>query len=154
MKLIVRISIIFCIMLAGLGGLRMAYRWVDGLFRAQMVAYYQFKRAHVSGGKILSVSMVQPNQQATNRSDDSRRYKICFSIDSFSDIPQDLQSEYETAERSRERTEGQPCGITRQTQLPAYIKPGEDIEVVYLLYGRGIITFERLVVDGQEVGFE
>jgi len=148
------ILIILCVVLAGVGTSGMIYRWADKVFRNQMAANYQFKRAHVSVGKVLSVSMVQPKQGVTNSSDDQPKYKICFKIDSFADVPPELRSEYEAAERSRERAEGPPCVIARQTQLPTKIRSGQAVQVVYLLYGKGVITVERLVVDGQELELE
>jgi hypothetical protein len=151
MKWIARISIIVCLLLASAFATVAAYRWADGMFRARMHENYEFKRMHVSSGRVVSVSKVKLGQQGEGSGEDSPHYKICFSIDSFSDIPSDLQEEYAAAERARTIKEGPHCIISRQTSLPSNLKPGDALEVNYLLYGSGVITVERLVVAGKDI---
>ena len=71
-----------------------------------MAANYEFKRVHVSNGRVLSVSPIEPGKESGQNTGDYPHLKICFSIDSFSDIPRDLQEEYETAEKVRTAKEG------------------------------------------------
>lgn len=152
MKWIARISIILCVLLASAVAAVAVYRWADGMFRARMHENYEFKRMHVSSGEVISISKVKLGQQGKDSGEDLPNYKICFSIDSFSDIPSDLQEEYAAAEKARTIKEGPQCIVSRQTSLPSNLKPGDALEVNYLLYGRGVITVERLVVAGKDIG--
>jgi hypothetical protein len=151
MKRTARLTIILCVLLATAGAALVAYRWVDGVFRVRMTDNYEFKRMHTSRGEVISISPMQAEQQAKGGAPGPPHYKICFSIDSFSDIPLDLQAEYAAAESARNIKEGPQCITSRNASLPASLKPGDTLEVDYLLYGRGIITVERLVASGQDI---
>lgn len=152
MKRYARLSIIVCVLLASVGYAAVAaYQWADRLFRDQMAANYEFKREHVSSAKVLSVSPIEPGKASGQNVEDFPHFKICFSIDSFTDIPRDLQKEYETAEKIRRAKDGPMCIVPHQALRDTDLKPGEPIEVYYLLYGRGIALPTRIVVEGQEL---
>jgi hypothetical protein len=116
-----------------------------------MAANYEFKREHVSSGKVLSVSPIEPGKESGKNTGDFPHLKICFSIDSFTDIPRDLQEEYETAEKIRFAKEGPQCIIPHQALRHTDLKPGDPVEVDYLLYGRGVAIPSRIVVYGQDL---
>lgn len=151
MNRIARLSIILCVLLAGAGVAVVAYGWADRMFRTSMAENIEFKRMHHAPGKVLSFSIMKPAQQVHGIGEGSPQYKICFSINSFSDIPSGLQEEYAAAERARSLKDGPQCIISRHTSLPANMKPGDALEVDYLLYGKGVITVERLVASGQDI---
>ena len=148
-----RLSIMVCVLLATVGVAVVAYHWVDRLFRDRMAANYEFKRAHVSSGRVLSVSPIQQGKESGQNAGDFPHFKVCFSIDSFADIPRDLQEEYETAERLRTAKDGPRCIVPHEALHHSNLKPGDPIEVDYLLYGGGTITVSRIVVYGQELEF-
>jgi hypothetical protein len=128
-----------------------AYHWADRIFRDRRAANYEFKRAHISSGRILSVLQIEPGKDSEQNTKGFPHFKICFSIDSFKDIPRDLQEEYETAEKIRTIQEGPMCIVPHQALRDIDLKPGEPIEVYYLLYGRGVALPTRIVVHGQEL---
>lgn len=152
MKRYVRLSIIVSVLLVSIGCAAVAaYHWADRLLRDRMAANYAFKRVHVSSGKVLSVSPSQQGNESGLDAGNFPHFKICFSIDSFADIPRDLQDEYDTAERVRIAKEGPRCIIPHEALRHSDLKSGDPIEVNYLLYGRGVITVSRLVVYGQDL---
>jgi hypothetical protein len=128
-----------------------AYHWADRLFRNNLAANYEFKRVHVSNGRVLSVSPIEPGKESGKNTEDLPHLKICFSIDSFSDIPRNLREEYETAEKVRIVKEGPRCIIPHQKLRDTDLKPGDPIEVDYLLYGKGVAIPSRIVVQGQDL---
>lgn len=120
----------------------LASRALDRVFKESMASSIELKRAHSSNGKIVSISSLQQGHAQS---------KICFSIDSFSDVRADYRNEYEVAERAKIAKQGPECIVNQNTPLPANLKAGDPIEVVYLLYGRGDISIARIVVSGQDV---
>lgn len=113
-----------------------------------MTANYEFKRGHVAPGTLKSISAAEIN--TTVEDDNSRTYTVCFTIDSFPDVPRDLQSEYAQAERERMAKDGPRC-IRARSQRPIDGRPEEAIRVYYLIYGHGAITVERLTIQGGEL---
>jgi len=146
-----RVLIVLIALLLGGIAVVFAYRLADGIFRARMAENYESKRIHVSSGKVLTVSATESEVPKGGTAEGPPRYKICFSIDSFSDIPNDLREEYSTAEKARILKNAPECIITTQASLPSNLKEGEAIDVYFLLYGQGVITVERLVVSGQDI---
>ena len=134
--------------IAALVGVCFGYFWIDGRFRESMASSYEFKRMHVAPGTLKSISAADNKTLA--ESNGPREHTLCFSIDSFSDVPLDLQSEYEEVERTRTAKEGPRC-IRARNQSSIDGTPGQAIQVYYLLYGQGAITVERLVIRGQEL---
>jgi hypothetical protein len=100
---------------------------------------------------VLSVSPMPQGNEGGPNAGDYPHLKICFSIDSFADIPRDLQEEYARAERLRTAKEGPRCIITHQALHHSDLKPGDPIEVDFLLYGGGVITVSRIVAYGQDL---
>ena len=152
MRRYARISIIVCVLLASVGGAAVAaYHWVDKLFRDRMAANYEFKRMHVSTGRVLSVSPIEIGNESGQNKEDFGHFKICFTIDSFMDAPRDLQEEYEAAEKARTAQDGPRCIIPHEALRHTDLKPGDPMEVNYLLNGRGAVSVYRLVIYGQEL---
>ena len=110
-----------------------------------MASSYEFKRMHVAAGTLKSIS--RADNQTPPETDSPREYTVCFSINSFSDVPRDLQSEYEEVERARMAKDGPRC-IRERNQGSFNGTPGETIQVYYLIYGQGAITVERLAIRG------
>jgi hypothetical protein len=129
-------------------GCYFGYFWIDRRFRESMASSYEVKRMHVAPGTLKSISGADNKKIA--KSDSPREYTVCFSIDSFSDVPRDLQSEYEEVERTRTSKDGPRC-IRERNQSSIDGTPGQAIQICYLLYGQGAITVERLVIRGQEL---
>jgi hypothetical protein len=124
------------------------YLWIDRRFRESMASSYEFKRMHVAPGTLKSISGADNQTPAETNS--PREYTVCFSINSFSDVPRDLQSEYEEVERTRLAKDGPRC-IQERNQGSIDGTVGEAIQVYYLIYGQGAITVERLLIRGQDL---
>lgn len=151
MKRYVRLLITVCALLALVGVAIVVYRRADRKFHDRMAESYEFKRTHVSSGTVLSITPVQVGKEPERDVDNFPHFKICFSIDSFKDVPRDLQEQYQTAEKLRTAREGPRCMVPREVLRHRDLKPGDAIEVDYLLYGSGIITISRIVVRGQDL---
>jgi hypothetical protein len=144
MKPKLMLLIVVCGSAALIGG----YLWIDRKFHNVMTTNYEFKRVHMAPGTLKSVSAA--DIQTPVEGDGTRTYTVCFTIDSFSDVPRDLQSEYEQAERTRTAKDGPRCiRVSNQRSIDG--TPKEPIQVYYLLYGQGTITVERLVIGGKEL---
>jgi hypothetical protein len=130
-----------------LAALTGGYFWIDRTFRESMPSTYEFKRMHVAPGTLTSISGAVNKPLAETNS--PREFTVCF-FDSFSDVPPNLQSEYEEFERTRTAKDGPRC-IRERNQRSIDGTPGQAIQIYYLLYGKGAITVERLVIRGQEL---
>ena len=126
------------------------YHLADWAFRRAMAASSEFKRMHVAPGTIINFSGSSQGAQRRGGTD-PEVYTVCFSIDSFSDVPSDLQAEFANAERARVAKNGPECITAYDPTGQIRAVPGDSIEVYYLLYGNGVITVERVVVHGQEL---
>ena len=144
MKPQIKVPVILGVLTALIGG----YFLIDCRFREATASSYEFKRMHVARGTLKSISGADSKTPAGT--DTRREYTVCFSVDSFSDVPSDLQSEYSGAERAHTAKDGPRC-IRGSNQNSIGGTPGEAIQVYYLLYGQGEITVERLVIRGQEL---
>ena len=131
-----------------LAALICGYLWIDRRFRESMASSNEFKRLLFAPGTLKSVSGADNRTPAETNS--PREYAVCFSINSFSDVPRDMQSEYEEVERTRMAKEGPRC-IRERNQSSIDGTPGEAIQVYYFIYGQGTITVERLVIRGQDL---
>jgi len=143
MKLQQKLIGVGCVSAVLIGG----YFWIDRNFHNVTTANYEFKRMHVAPGTLKSVSAVDTK---TPVGDSVRTYTVCFTIDSFSDVPRDLQSEYAQAERTRIANDGPRC-LRVRNQRSIEGTPEEAVQVYYLLYGHGAITVERLRIRSQEL---
>jgi hypothetical protein len=142
MKLIFRMLAFVCVLAVLIGG----YFWLDRKVRRDMAFNYEFKRMHVAPGTLRSIS------GGASTSSSAHAPTVCFTIDSFSDIPHDLQAEYAAAERSRTAKDGPRCiQVSDQRSSSIAGMPGESIQVYYLLYGHGVIDVESVAVRGQEL---
>ncbi len=144
MKPRIKVLVVGGVLAALIGG----YFWIDRKFRESMASSYEFKRIHLAQGTLKSISGA--NNKTAAETNSPREYTVCFSIDSFSDVPRDLQSKYEEVERTRTAKEGPRC-IRERNQSSIKGTPGQAIQVYYLLYGQGAITVERLVIRDQEL---
>lgn len=144
MKPIPKVLALVCIFAALIGG----YFWIDREFRAAMASSNEFKRMHVAPGTLKSVSGTA--NRTPTKTESVRVYNVCFAIDSFSDVPPDLEPEYAAAERSRTAKDGPRCiRVSHQHSIDG--TPGEAIRVYYLLEGHGAISVERLTIGDEEL---
>jgi hypothetical protein len=115
-----------------------------------MAASYEFKRSHTAPGTVTSFQVLRktPNDAGAQTSGVST---VCFTIDSFSDLPNDLQAEYADAERARVAKEGPRCITARDPTGQIQVAPGDPIKIDYLLANSGVIEVSRVVVHGHEL---
>jgi hypothetical protein len=118
----------------------------DRTFTRSMAASYEFKRAHTAPGTVIRFEV--PSQSAEQT---TSVFTLCFSIDSFSDVPRDLQAEYADAERARVAKEGPRCIAAHDPSGQLKVATGDPIEVVYLLENGGVIDVPRVVIHGKEL---
>lgn len=150
MKARSRVLIWIGVVVACFSATPVVYHFADQAFRRSMHANYEFKRMHVAPGTIVNFT---DSSQIAQRTGGKvlGEYTVCFSIDSFSDVPSDLQAEYADAERARVAKQGPECITAHDQSGQIRTVPGDSIEVYYLLYGNGKITVEGVVVHGQEL---
>ena len=116
MKLLFRVLALVCVLAVLIGG----YFWLDWKFRGATASNYEFKRMHVAPGALKSISEGAAASPT-----------MCFTIDSFSDIPHDLQAQYAEAERSRTARDGPRCIQVSGQRSSIAGMPGEAIQVYY-----------------------
>jgi len=119
-------------------------------FKRSMAASYEFKRGHIAPGTVTSFQVLRKSTndagaQTTGVS------TVCFTIDSFSDVPNDLQTEYADAERARMAKEGPMCITARGPIGQIQMAPGNPIKIEYLLENSGVIDVSTVVIHGQEL---
>ena len=115
-----------------------------------MAASYEFKRGHIAPGTVTSFQVLRnaPNDAGAKTTGVST---VCFAIDSFSDVPNDLQTEYAGAERARVAKEGPRCITARDPSGQIQIAPGDPIKIEYLLENSGVIDVSTVVIHGREL---
>jgi hypothetical protein len=117
-------------------------------FDTGMKVAIQHKSAQHAPGTILSVLDLSSGGQAEEQ---EGRVRVCFSIDSFAEVSNEDRLTYETAERARQAAKGPRCEVVRVTSSTRSMRPGDHLDVNFLLENEGQIDISRLATHGQEI---
>jgi hypothetical protein len=117
-------------------------------FDAGIKVAVQHKSAQHAPGTILSVFNLSSGSQAEEQ---EGRARVCFSIDSFAEVSIEDRPIYEPVERAREVTKGPRCEVVRVTSSTRSMRPGEHLDINFLLENEGQIDISRLAIHGQDI---
>jgi hypothetical protein len=103
---------------------------------------------HKSGqhapGTVLTVSRIQSNEKLAP-------VRICFSIDSFSEVATEDRNEYQQAERARQMAEGPRCITSYSHPFAESLKPGDHLYISFTLENGGQIAVTGISANGQDL---
>ena len=103
---------------------------------------------HKSGqhapGTVLTVSRIQSKEKLVP-------VRICFSIDSFSEVAIEDRDVYERAERTRQKTEGPRCVTSYAHPFADSLKPGDHLDISFTLENGGYIAVSGLSANGHDL---
>lgn len=139
-------------MLVGLlisaGAMALVCFWAIRSLNAGIKVAGQHKSAQHAVGTIVSVTALPRNEQ---KGDQAQRMRICFTIDSFTGLSREDQTEYEPAERSRQAREGPRCYDSHGELTGTNLKPGDHVEVHFLLENEGKMDSFGLFTHGHDL---
>jgi hypothetical protein len=76
---------------------------------------------------------------------------VCYTIDSFAEIPTFERAEYETAERTRMAKQGPRCHDTAVDPSAVHLKPGDHADVYFRLEDGAQISIVRISIHGVDL---
>jgi hypothetical protein len=120
------------------------YRWADSRFRADMAVAIRHKSGQHAPGTVLTVSKTELKEKLPS-------VRICFTIDSFSEVAIEDRSDYERAERARQKAEGPRCEKSYAIPFADSLKPGDHLDVSFTLENGNRVAVSRLSANGQEL---
>lgn len=125
----------------GIAVLAASYWWLNSRYTKGMAFAVQHKSVKHSSGKMLSVVALAPDDAAQRG---PTKYNVCFSIESSSEIIDSERGEYQAA-LSR------PFCRNSKNPAAAKLKPGDGLEIGYLLENEGQISVARIEASGQSI---
>ena len=96
-------------------------------------------------GTIVSVEESAHDEQSEDLLPGPR---VCFSIDSFADIPNAERAAYEAAERTRLANQGPRCRDTAVDASAVHFKAGDPVDIYFRLEDQGQISVIRISTHG------
>jgi hypothetical protein len=141
MKTVSRTLFAVLVVLAGVAVLAASWRWFDGRIRHGMTVALEHKSVQHSPGRVLSLTALAPGDTLKRG---TQLYRLCFSIQSSSEIAAEDRSEYQGALNRP---------FCRSTQNPdaTKLKVGDGLAIGYLLENEGQISEARIEVSGQSI---
>jgi hypothetical protein len=115
--------------------------WVIHTFDANRKLAVQHKSVQHASGTIVSVTEQPHDEQSYDLLPGPR---VCFTIDSFAEIPGAERSVYESAERIRQAAHGPRCLETSIDPSAVRIKAGDPVDVYFTLENAGQISIVRI----------
>lgn len=76
---------------------------------------------------------------------------VCYTIDSFADVPASERVQYETAERTRMAKQGPRCHDTAVDPSAVHFKAGDRADVYFRLEAGGKISVVRISTRGVDL---
>lgn len=77
--------------------------------------------------------------------------RVCFSIDSFAEIPSTERAACESAERARLAKQGPRCRDTAVDPSAVHLKAGDPLDIYFRLEDRGQISVARISTHGVDL---
>jgi hypothetical protein len=99
---------------------------------AGITASVEHKSAKTSPATVFSVAEVVPSQPL-KAGDSDGLYKVCFTIDDFSQVEADMRQGYQATETQRLASDGPRCKVTAKVAIAKNLSKGDKLSVVYLL---------------------
>ena len=119
--IVVVVVVIILLVMAGI---------VFKIFAYCMQASMEHKSAHTGGGTVVSIARSVPRKSPAT-APSRGQYTVCFTLDDWGKVRDDPR--YETAERERERSSGPRCEAFDSMLGVSKLKPGDKIQIVYML---------------------
>ena len=141
MKPVSRTLFIALIALVGVSIILVSCRWFNRRFTQGMEVAVQHKAVKHSPGKVLSATKLALEESSQG---DAQQYRICFSIESSSEIANEERSEYQDALN-------RPSCRNVQNPAAAKLKVGDVLAIGYLLENEGQISVARIETSGQSI---
>lgn len=132
----------------GVGAAILICYWVIRSFDTGIKVAVQHKSAQRAPGTIRSVFNLSNGSQSGEQED---RVRVCFSIDSFAEVSNEDRLIYEPAERAREAAKGPRCEVIRVPSSTIPLRPGDHLNVYFLLENEGQIDISRVAIHGQDL---
>jgi hypothetical protein len=132
----------------GVGAAILICYWVIRSFETGIRVAVQHKSAQHASGTIRSVLNLSSGSQAGEQEE---RARVCFSIDSFAEVSNEDRLIYEPAERAREAAKGPRCEVIRVTPSTPPLRPGDHLDVYFLLENEGQIDISRVAIHGHDL---
>jgi hypothetical protein len=148
MKIRSRTSFVVLFLIVGVGLAIPICRRISRSLDANRALAIQHKSAHHSPGTILSVTKLPWDRDSHEESD---RVRICFSIDSFAELSSEDRGEYEPAERARQAGNVPSCRDSNVELSEVPLKPGDHLDVYFLLENEGQIDVVRVSTQGRDL---
>jgi hypothetical protein len=99
-------------------------------------------------GRIVSVEEQAHDEQSYDLLPGPR---VCFTIDSFDEVPRIERNVYETAERERQAAHGARCRDTSIDPSAVHIKAGDGVDVHFKLESAGQISIVSVTASGVDL---
>lgn len=144
MKILRQGALVICLVSLTVAIALLVYRWADGRFRADMAVANRHKSGQHAPGTVLTVSRIQSKEKLVP-------VRICFSIDSFSEVAIEDRDVYERAERTRQKTEGPRCETSYAHPFTDSLKPGDHLDISFTLENGGHIAVSGLSANGHDL---
>jgi hypothetical protein len=105
----------------------------------------QHKSAQHAPGTVLSLTRIPASGK------EPEHLRLCYSIDSFAEVAAEDRNFYITREHTRLAAEGPRCAPLQIRPQTSSLKPGEPLEIWFLLENGGVIDIARIAAKGQEI---
>jgi len=112
-------------------------------------ASVEHKSAHSGTGTIVSKSELNP-VDTPGTAQGRSRYILCFTIDDWGRVRDSDLATYEAAERQRQLSFGPRCETFDDAPAVTVTRPGDTIQIVYLLENNSQIVVARVGISGVE----
>jgi hypothetical protein len=97
---------------------------------------------HHASGRVLKI---EPAGSAVES------YNLCFSIDSFADLPANERDFYEIHERAYVAAHGSRCSVSSAVEAIHTLRPGSALDVLFTQENGAEIVIQQLAVNGENL---
>jgi hypothetical protein len=108
------------------------------------------KSAKHTGGNVTGVTEI-PSTSSPELNDRNKLFKVCFTIDNFDQIEDDMRKGYQSAELQRLSREGPRCKVTSKAALAKTLSKDDKVSVVYLLENQYQIDIVTISAHGKDL---
>jgi len=108
----------------------------------------QHKSAQHAPGTVLSIKRIPGEVDSDGP---SKQKRVCFSSDSFAEVSNEDRSEYEPVERARQAADGPRCLDLNTDSSAVPLKPGDHLDVYFMLENEGKIDLVRVSAHGRDL---
>jgi hypothetical protein len=117
---------------------------------AGLDASVEHKSAKHATATVASVTPV-PKAEASDSANNSRLFRVCFTIDDFDQVGADERARYQSAESRRLARDGPRCKVTSKASVAETLNKGSKLSVTYLLENDDQIDLVTITVHGEHI---